>query len=106
MAELIAEVEGRPSIRTYFGVHVPVETLCPPTTPDPRRPYGYHRMLHIVEGHAPGWVEFDFGNSDIAKRVATRLRTRHRYEVIWAHDRVFVRTSRTDLRDVIRGHSG
>jgi hypothetical protein len=92
-------------IRTYNGINVPLHVVKGDSI-DPRRPHGYHRILHEVETHAPGWVEFDFGHRHLAQRVAQRLRKHtfaSRYEVIWAHDLVFIRSKHSDIRAYIEG---
>jgi hypothetical protein len=92
-------------IRTYNGVTVPAMAVQL-AAPDPRRPHGYNRILHQVETHAPAWVEFDFGNRHLAQRVAQRLRRHtfgHRYEIIWAHDLVFIKSKHADIRAYIKG---
>jgi hypothetical protein len=93
-------------VRTYNGINVPLDAIRVVDSPDPRRPHGYHRILHTVETYSPRWVEFDFGNRHLAQRVAQRLR-RHvfgsRYEIIWAHDLVFIKSKNSDVRAYIEG---
>ena len=78
----------------------------PPAVPDPRVSGSYARILHHVEANAPAWVDFDFTVRSIAQRVAQRLRKHplgYRYDVIWAHDHVFIRTKYGEIKRMIEG---
>ena len=95
-------IEG---VRTYNGIHVPLSYVRG-DAPDPRRPHGYHRIMEQVERNATSWVEFDFGHRRLAQQVAQRLRRHtlgHRYEVIWAHDLVFIRAKHNDVKALMGG---
>jgi hypothetical protein len=76
------------------GVQVPDKAVACPTV-NTTKPGGYFRLLSQVDACHPDWVQYNFTQQKVARRVNFRIRRQltygRRYETILASNFLFIR---------------